>query len=66
MDPGISRGDRLGRACRVLSQELREVVAEYRAGLIIGPHHAHATVARAIRETVWGHRRSDTQLIWWM
>jgi len=42
------------------------VVAEYRAGLIIGPHHAHATVARAIRETVWGHRRSDTQLIWWM
>ena len=65
---GISRGDDLGAACRALTAELTELLAETGAELIVGPHprdkhHGHVTVARAVRQTVWQAERPVT---WWM
>jgi hypothetical protein len=64
----ISRGDDLGAACGRLTGDLTELVRERDAELIIGPHprdghHGHATVARAVRQTVWAAQRP---LQWWM
>ena len=65
---GISRGDDLGAACRALTAELTELLAETGAELIVGPHprdghHGHVTVARAVRQTVW---QAEHPVTWWM
>jgi LmbE family N-acetylglucosaminyl deacetylase len=65
---GISRGDNLNRAYRTLSDELRTLIAETGAELVVGPHprdghHGHATVARAIRHAAWTVK---TPVTWWM
>ncbi|MGD9526170.1 MAG: PIG-L deacetylase family protein, partial [Pseudonocardia sp.] len=65
---GISRGDQHGRACRALIPQIRNVIEETGAELIVGPHprdshHGHATVARAVREVVW---QAGGSLTWWM
>ncbi len=64
--PGISRGDNLNTAYRALAAELRLVVAETSADLVVGPHprdghHGHSTVARAIRKVV---RNAPKPLTW--
>lgn len=66
--PGLSRGDDLAHARRVLTRELAGIVERHDAELVIGPHprdghHGHETVARAIRQLVWTSRRP---LTWWM
>lgn len=64
----LSGADNAYQAVRRVSDELEALVARTGARLVVGPHprdshHAHATVAKAIRRVV---RRSHGRIVWWM